>query len=87
MKINKERVEQASITAVITFIVTAVGVTMFGVDAAIYSGIAAGLSITVGKEYGNSLVIENNWHWKDVIPGIAGVLIGTLIYLIFHILY
>ena len=86
MLISKQSIDQIAITAVITFIVAAVGVTMFGADAALYSGIAAGLSVTVGKEYGDALAIENSWHWKDVVPGVIGVIIGILACLILNLI-
>ena len=78
MKLNKEQIEQGGITAIVTFIVALVAISMFGINSAVYSGIAAGLSVTVGKEYGDSLIIENVWHWKDVIPGVVGVITGIL---------
>ena len=84
MKVNKERIEQAGITAIVTLIVAMVGATMFNIYAALYSGIAAGLSVTVGKEYGDSLVIENSWHWIDAIPGFIGVIVGILTFTALH---
>lgn len=84
MIVNKEMIEQAGITAVVTFIVATVAFTVFDVSAATYSGISAGLSVTVGKEYGDSLIIENSWHWKDVIPGVIGVFAGILACMILY---
>ena len=84
MRISKEQIEQASITAVVTFIVTIVGVTVFNVNAAIYSGIVAGLSVTIGKEYDDSLIIENHWHWSDVVPGVIGVTVGLLMSMLLY---
>jgi hypothetical protein len=82
--INKQAIEQSAITAIVTFIVSVVGLSIFNINCAVYSGIAAGLSVTVGKEYGDSLIMENNWHWHDVIPGIVGVFIGILMCVILH---
>lgn len=84
MRVNKEQAEQGVITAIITFIVAMVGITIFNFNVGIYSGIASGLSVTVGKEYGDSLVIENSWHWKDIIPGVAGDIIGIIACIIFY---
>ena len=80
MKINKETIEQSTITAIVTFIVATVGVVLFDINAAVYSGIVAGLSVTVGKEYGDSLVIEGSLHWRDIMPAGTGVIIGLLIF-------
>lgn len=55
------------------------GLTMFGLDAAIYSGITSGLSVIVGKEYADSLASKNNWNWSDVLTGCTGVLTGIII--------
>lgn len=84
MKISKESIEQSAITATITLIVAMVGAIMFSIDVAVFSGIAAGLSVTVGKEYGDSLVVESSWHWHDIIPAIAGVIVGLLIFVILY---
>jgi len=78
MKVNNKKIEQSAITAVITLIVAAVGYAMFNASVALYSGITAGLSVTVGKEYGDSLVMEDNWHVGDIIPAIVGVAAGLL---------
>lgn len=86
MKINKEYIEQAGITAIFTLIVALVGAAVFDLNAAIYSGIAAGLCITVGKEYGDSLIVDNVWHWSDIIPGIAGVCAGLLAFGLFRLI-
>lgn len=86
MTVNKEQVEQGVITAIITFIVAMVGLTMFNVNVALYSGIAAGLSVTVGKEYGDSLVIENSWHWSDIIPGVAGDIVGIVACIVIYLI-
>lgn len=85
MIINKERIEQCAITAVVTLIVSAVGFAMFDLGVAVYSGITAGLSVTVGKEYGDSIVIEDSWHWHDIIPAIAGVIAGLLMCLMLYL--
>lgn len=79
IKISKEGIEQSAITAVITLIVAAVGFAIFGLNVAVYSGIAAGLSTTVGKEYGDSLIMEDSWHWRDAVPALIGVIIGLLL--------
>lgn len=84
MKVSKEQIEQGVITAIITFIVAMVGTTVFNINVGMYSGIAAGLSVTVGKEYGDSLVINNKWHWSDIIPGVAGDIVGVMACLIFY---
>lgn len=78
MKVNNKKIEQSAITAVITLIVAAVGYAMFNASVALYSGITAGLSVTVGKEYGDSLVMEDNWHIGDIVPAIVGVAAGLL---------
>ena len=75
---NEQSIEQGAITAFVTLIVAAVGIAVFNIDTAIYSGIVSGLSVTIGKEYGDSLIINNKWHWKDIIPGIIGVAVGLL---------
>ena len=86
MKFSKQGIEQAGITAVVTLIVATMGVAIFNVEAAIYSGITAGLSVTVGKEYGDSTIIENRWHWRDVVPGITGVIVGLIMSLLFYLI-
>lgn len=78
MTASKEQIEQAAITTIVTLIVSLVAMSMFNIDDAIYSGIASGLSVTIGKEYGDSLILENAWHWKDIIPGCIGVIVGML---------
>lgn len=85
MIINKERIEQCAITAVVTLIVSAVGFAMFDLGVAVYSGITAGLSVTVGKEYGDSVLMEDSWHWKDVIPALTGVVAGLLMFLMLYL--
>ena len=52
---------------------------MFGLDAAIYSGITSGFSVIVGKEYADSLASKSNWNWSDVLTGCIGVLIGVIV--------
>lgn len=59
---------------------------LFNIGVAAFSGIAAGLSVTVGKEYGDSLSMEESWHWKDALPGALGVIIGLLACLIFYMI-
>jgi uncharacterized protein YfiM (DUF2279 family) len=55
------------------------GLTIFGLDAAIYSGITSGFSVIVGKEYADSLASKNNWNWPDVLTGLVGVIIGIIV--------
>ena len=59
---------------------------LFDIGVAAFSGIAAGLSVTVGKEYGDSLSMEDSWHWKDTLPGVSGVVFGLLSCLIFYLI-
>lgn len=84
MTINRNNIEQAGITAIVTLIVAAVGAVVFDINTALYSGISAGLSVTVGKEYGDSVIIENSWHWKDIFPGFIGVIAGLIIGVILY---
>lgn len=78
MKLSKEKIEQGAITAIVTLIVAAVGVAIFNIESALYAGITSGLSVTVGKEYGDSIIMEDSWHWKDAMPGMIGVIVGLL---------
>jgi hypothetical protein len=55
------------------------GLTIFGLDAAIYSAITSGLSVTVGKEYADSLTSKNKWNWSDILTSFVGVLVGIVI--------
>lgn len=79
MKPSKERILQLVITAVITVIVGTVGFAMFDIGTAVYAGIAAGLSVSVGKEYGDSLTAVNQWEWGDILAGVIGIIAGILI--------
>ena len=83
MTINKERLQEAIVTAAITFIVGTMGTAIFDINAGIYSGIAAGLSMCVGKEYGDSLNKEHRWEWGDILFGGIGVIIGVLLFCLF----
>lgn len=84
--VSKENIEQSAITAIVTFVVTTVGIVLFDINAAVYSGVAAGLSVTVGKEYGDSLVVEGGLHWHDVVPAGTGVIIGLLAFIILYLI-
>lgn len=76
--ITKERIQEAIVSAAITFIVTVMGIKLFGIGASIYAGITAGLCVSVGKEYGDSLNKENHWEWRDILFGIIGTVTGVL---------
>lgn len=86
MIVNKEEIEQGVITAAVTLIVAAVGFAMFNLGVAVYSGITAGLSVTVGKEYGDSLIMENSWHWRDILPSVTGVVVGLVMCLTLYLI-
>ena len=86
MIVNKEEIEQGIITAAVTLIVAAVGFAMFNLGVAVYSGITAGLSVTVGKEYGDSLIMENSWHWRDILPSVTGVVVGLVMCLTLYLI-
>jgi hypothetical protein len=77
--LNKEKIIQTAITITITIIVGVMGLTMFGLDAAIYSGITSGFSVIVGKEYADSLATKSNWNWSDVLTGCVGVFVGVIV--------
>lgn len=79
MIINKSNIVQVIITTAITVIVSTVGLTLFNAYVAIYSGITSGLSVTVGKEYADSLTPKDHWNFRDLLANCIGVLVGILI--------
>lgn len=86
MTVDKEKIIQIIITITITIIVGVVGCSIFGIDAGVYSGITAGLSVMVGKEYGDSLSSKNNWNWADILSSCIGVAVGTVICITLYLL-
>lgn len=84
VKISKEDIVQITVTTIITFIVGVMGFVMFGVECGIYSALTSGLCIGVGKEYADSLSIENSWSWNDVITACSGSVLGLIMFLIFY---
>lgn len=45
---------------------------------AIITGFFTGVTLGIGKEYGDSVAIGNKWDWKDLLCDIIGSAIGSL---------
>lgn len=43
--------------------------------------LAVGLAL--GKEYGDSKAVGNKWDWMDIVADAVGVLIGTMLRILF----
>lgn len=48
----------------------------------IWLGLGLAIGLSVGKEYGDSLVEGNKWDWYDILADAIGLVIGLILVLI-----
>ena len=64
---------------VLHFSICAAAALLSGFFLGCFSGVVVGLSLGLGKEYGDMVAKGNSWSWADILADLLGSLFGSLL--------